>query len=214
MLVSTAASDIMRSLRNLKSTLHCPLILDAPPNGFLENTTPGIQTPAGILMATAGRLFQHVLHQGHRRRGDRAARLPWTKAETKAHIQRRYQEDEQKVISLLANEGSVARQIQNTLALNRPLIKSALKILDGNRRHQTTLASIVCGTFFKYYSKEGERLKVRRPLRNETDSLAHISTHVGLPTRDPNNEDETVEYLMAPAQKVTPQSSLLPIPIE
>ena len=147
--------------------------------------------------------------------GDRLARLPWTKTEVKAHIKRRYRGDEKKLITLLAGEGSMACKIHQELNLSRPIIKEVLKALDGCRKQQMTFANIVRGTFFKYYSKTGQRLTVRCPLRGDINALQHLQNHLKIKTPDILDEDGWVAYLKTLAIMVTPKSgaTLLPTPV-
>ena len=158
----------------------------------------------------------HIIPQAHHHWGDRISSLPWNKKEVKAHLKRRYNEDEQKLISILAKEGSVACYNYEQLSLNRSLIKATLKSLDEDRKKQMTFASIACGTFFKYYNKGGERLPVRCPLCPATCSLHHILSHLKQePPADMQEEEEWVTYLSALAHAMTPKfrQSLLPVPI-
>ena len=170
--------------------------------------------PAGILLAAAERLYTQVLEQGARRWGTRIARLPWAKVEVKTHLKRRYQEDEQRLLSLLAGEGSTTCRIHRDLGLSRMTIKMALKALDSCRKQQMIFASLSCGAFFKYYGKEGELLRVHCPLCQEVNSLEQPQSHLSLLVPDTKEEEELASDLQSLTPLVPPKSRLLPIPLE
>ena len=130
---SSAASEIATTLTHVKANLHCPLILGALPTHFLEGTTMTDQNPAEVEITTANRLFSKIINQGQKEWGARLCRLPWKKDELKAHLKRRYLSEEQRIMSLLAMEGSLACQVQAQLHLTRASIKAVLESLDDCR---------------------------------------------------------------------------------
>ena len=143
----------------------------------------------------------------------RVARLPWTKIEIKAHLKRRYQGDEKKVISILASEGSGACEVHQKLRLSRQVMKAATKSLDHCRRQQQVLASIACGTFFKYYDRNGVRLQVKCPICSEVCTFLHLLSHVSVEAPVEGEEDEMVEFPIELTKIANPAPLLLPTPI-
>ena len=127
-----------------------------------------------------------------------------------AHLTRRRLEEERRVINILASEGSGACMVRQTLRLNRPLIKATMKSLDYSRRMQIVFANVACGTFFKYYKKDSERVGVRCPLCPEA---CNLQSH--LPKRFPKygEESELAEYPVCLTKRVAPSSSILPLPL-
>ena len=213
-LKSAVASETAQTLSYLKSHLQCPLLVGALPSEFLQCPALDPLAPPNLILATANRVLKYIIPQARNRWGPQLARLPWTKEELKAHLKRRYRSDESKLISLLATEGSTACKIHDELSLSRALIKSTLKTLDGSRLQQVTLASIACGTFFKYYNSEGLRLRVRCPLCQEVNSISHLQTHLAHKMPVTADMEEWTLYLSALATLVTPKSRILPQPIE
>ena len=128
---SAAASEIAALIRKLKATLRCPIQLESLPAGFLEQGKATDQPPAGAILITATRLYSQILQRGQNKWKEQLARLPWRKTEVKAHLKRQYQEDDRRLIPILATEGSVACGIHVELGLIRPSIKEVLKSLDG-----------------------------------------------------------------------------------
>ena len=104
--------------------------------------------------------------------------------------------------------------VHEELTLTRATIKGALKSMDYSRRLQTVLANISCGTFSKYYSKEGVRLSVKCPLCSEVCALPHLQGHMS--ERFPRNgeEDDIINYLVRLVKKADPGSRLLPLPTQ
>ena len=119
-LQSFSTSDIITTLKRLKSELTCPLFFNPLPPKFLAIDDFADSAPAGTdfadfadaVLITAERLFllSQVLPQKCRLRGDSIARRPRTKKEVKAHLNRRNNKFERKLVAILAAEGSVARQ--------------------------------------------------------------------------------------------------------
>ena len=118
-LQSSAASEIITTLERVKLSLNCPLLFTSLPSDFLQIMRASDQSPSGTILETAKRLYMHIIPQALRRWGDSISSLPWTKKEVKAHLKRRYNEDESKLISILAREGSVACHNYTQLDLNR-----------------------------------------------------------------------------------------------
>ena len=110
-LKSPAAPEAVIALGCLDSRIECPSVLSALPRRFFGGAETSDQAPAGIISAKAERLYTSVLRRGVGDREARIARLPRTKEEVKAHLKRRRKEFDQRLLSLLAREGSTASRI-------------------------------------------------------------------------------------------------------
>ena len=132
----------------------------------------------------------------------------------KAHLKRRYLEDEKKVLGILAMEGSGAGRVHIELGLTRSLIKATMKSLAFSRKLQVTFANISCGTFFKCYNKDSVRLNVQCPICPEICTLSHLRCHLSVQLPHSGDEEELVEYLARLVKSADPKLRLLPIPIQ
>ena len=88
-----------------------------------------------------------------------------------------------------------------------------MKSLDHCRRQQQVLASIACGTFFKYYDQDGVRLQVKCPICSEVCTFPHLLSHVSVEAPAGGGEDEMAEFLIALTKIANPAPLLLPTPI-
>ena len=101
------------------------------------------------------------------------------------------------------------------LSLTRAMIKATLQALAGDRKHQMVFASVACGAFFKYYGKSGNRLQVKCTKCDKINTLKHLQTHVTEAQPQPGEAQEVwVEYLVKLIQSITPNTSVLPTPIQ
>ena len=71
----------------------------------------------------------------------------------KSNFYRKFHADEAATIKLLGTLGSEACRVSGELRLGRPLLREIMTELCGNRTAQATLASVICGTRFKYFEK-------------------------------------------------------------
>ena len=126
-LKSAALSEIAKFLLYMKNGLRCPLIIKELPADFFKDATPSDQTPAGLLLHTAKRLYAQIIPEGFSSLGDKIARIPWTKEEVKAHLKRKYYEDEYRTLVMLAREGSYARHIHKRLNPSKAVVFEAFK---------------------------------------------------------------------------------------
>ena len=132
----------------------------------------------------------------------------------KAHLKRKYLADERRVIEISASEGSGACKVHLELELNRSVIKTAMQSLDFSRRFQMIFANLICGTYFKYYNKEGDRLQVRCPLCSAVCTLSHLQTHISQQFPRGGEESDLVDYLVNLVKIADPKPKLLPLPIQ
>ena len=74
-------------------------------------------------------------------------------------------------------------------------------------------ANIVCGTFFKTYSREGLKLPVKCPICDEVCTLQHLQGHMPseLSILD-GGEEAMAHFLRALTRATTPKSTVLPAP--
>ena len=212
-LASAATTEISQTLDERRTWLQRPISFEELPSAFFEEEVPQNPTPAGQLLETARRLFTEVLPAGVSKFGERIGRTPWTKGEIKAHLKRKYSEGEHLTLLMLAREGSYACGIHKQLGLNRSVIFDTFKLLLYSRRRQMVLANILCGTFFKFYNKEGERLSVRCPLCPAVCTLDHLCSHVEIPLPATDQKEELAEYLRKLTVLVTPSEKAMPVPI-
>ena len=210
---SAAASQIAKVLFRVRDWLCCPLIIRELPADFFRDATPADHTPAGLLLHAAERLYTRIIPEGLESMGDKIARVPWTKEEAKAHLKRKYHEDEHQTLVLLAKAGSYACHIHKRLNLSKAVIYEAFKRFAGTRQSQVLLANILRGTFFKYYEK-GVRLQVRCPLCTEICCLQHLCSHLGATIPQCVSPEEIIDYLVRLIEMVAPQSKTRPKPIQ
>ena len=212
---SAAASEIALILREISMRLPCPLVICSLPRKRLQPPADSARRTSRLLMQAAQRLLQTVAPLGMQKWGQRMQRIPWTKEETKAHIKRRYREDEIQLLRRLEAEQSQACGIYRALALNRTVIKAALVELAGKRQGQTILAGIICGTFFKHYDREGSQPKVRRPLCGEPNSLDHLQSHQQIGRLPAHNltAEQVTKFLAKMVRVLLPVTPAIPIPI-
>ena len=113
-------------------------------------------------------------------------RVPLTKEELKAHVENCMQGDETLHIKRLADLGSESAKNIMRLKLERSFIKEAFRQLRGEHPAQITLATIPCGTRFKY-PFQGLLLPTECPNKRRSDlacgaedSLEHLIACYGL----------------------------------
>ena len=208
------AAEIVAALNRLAKSVKQPILIQDPPGDFFNKKGTTDSSPGGLVMVTAWRLIDIVAPFGEQSLGERTGRLPWTRAEVKAHLKRRYQQDEKSLMTLLDLEGSLACSIQHYLDLDRVTMRAVLSELSSDRQCQMAFAGIVCGTMFKCADKEGNLLPVKCPLCEEVCTLAHLKQHAGL--GDPpnvENRDILVEYLCNLVRSVAPSCRALPSPM-
>ena len=100
--------------------------------------------------------------------------------------------------------------------MDRTVIEAVFSTLRDDRKGRVVCAGIVCGTYFKYYNAEGQRLDVRCPLCCEANSLNPIKMHAELgDTSGANDEDALVQYLCALIEVNASKSPavLVPMPV-
>ena len=213
LLISSAASDIIRCFYEILPMTKCPIILRAlPPDHFAEVCTGGSRG-CDILYVTAKRLYNTIIPQGLILWGERICRIPWNAEEVKAHLLSRYQVDEARFISLLSSEGSIASQIFTDLKLNREVLRIALNSLKFSRKLQVTMGSIICATRFKYFDKAGNILPVSCPKCKKEDSFEHLLGCAELELPSTGEESSMAEFLRHMAVKAVGGNPGLPTPI-
>ena len=72
--------------------------------------------------------------------------------------------DEARLPRQLEDDGSKACAIYRHFDLNRAALKATFVALGRDRNAQGIFANIICGAFFKYYSKQGELVSIKCPL--------------------------------------------------
>ena len=215
-LQSGCASDIVDCLYRLVEILPCALIARAPSeNASKEVKLTGHQS-GDVIYATATRMVRAIGPEAWQLWGEQIARLSWTAEETKTRLKQSYQEDEKRTISLLATTGSTACNIYQDMKLSRKVIKEALRRLKRSRFNQVTLATIVCGTRFKFF-EDDRRYPVRCEVTEgfqEEDSSQHLLSCCRMPLNTMINspEEEIIHYLATLACKATTENPGMPTP--
>ena len=143
------AAEIIQLFHKLEGRLRCPPIIEALPRDYLSGVQPRDVRYCDLLATTAKRLYKVVVPLAKKRFGHRLAHVPWTPEEAKGARKKKFREDENVVMDLLAMLGSGACSIYRTIGLNRELVKSIYRRLQSDRSRQVVFSSIVCATRFK-----------------------------------------------------------------
>ena len=211
---SAAAPEIAKTWHRLNNLLPCKLVIRAIPREYLQIRSPWDSSEGNLLRMAAARFFALGVGEAQARWKKRIARIPWTTAELKRHLKRRYREDECAALGILALEGSTASINYCQMGLNRAILKECLRRLHHNRREQVVLANIICATRFKFFQKDGSLLHVQCPNGcGSVDSLDHLLACYKMDALNPEGTfDEKVSFLSSMAIKTTKNCPTLPVP--
>ena len=146
-------------------------------------------------------------------------RLPLTKQELKDHVKLCMDSDELRHLKKLAELGSESAEIIKKLNLTRGHIAEAMSRLKHSHPAQITLASILCGTRFKF-AFQGVLIPTECPngwgrkedeLCGEEDSFEHLISCHGL-RKYIESGPYIVDFLVRMAKRATPMSPGINIP--
>ena len=101
-------------------------------------------------------------------------------------MKQRYEQDEVKILPLLRGRGFLSGAIFTRLRLTRGIIREVTIALRRSRASQTTAASIVCATRFKFFQGEG-LLRTEYGYFGQIDSSPHLIScvNIGDPSQGP-----------------------------
>ena len=142
-LVSTAAHGIVDELRRLcdgskANVVMRPLSL---PEGF--DSQERVDLPIRLLVSAADHFRHALLAKGSSRRGRDPPMLPWATEELKGHLERSFQQDEQRALQHRAELGTVSAQILTRPMLTRDVAQEARGQLRAERGARRTLLDIL-----------------------------------------------------------------------
>ena len=171
-----------------------------------------------MIALAARRLLRQIVPRLAAQQITRISGVHWAKEEVRAHLKRQRLNDEMHVMRRLEDEGSAACKIYKTLGLARSAAKVVSVALGGNRKGQMVFASIVCGTYFKHYGKEGNLVPVECPICGKANSLSRIFSHSAIGDPPGTAECEVhgevlVRYLKKMVRTLAPPSPAIPLPM-
>ena len=144
-------------------------------------------------------------------------RIPTTKKEIKMHIVTCVRADERLHIQKLAGIGSESARIIVKMNTERSFIKEAFRQLRGEHPAQIALATILCGTRFKYpfqeilIPTECPNKRNRSLACGKEDSLEHLIKCYGLAKRYGTGV-ASIAFMVKVARRAAPEAPGVSIP--
>ena len=175
MLRSAAAADIVERIqtKNIWCAQRTLLYFFCFPDSFQETPAPNLSTQLFMSIAEHFRTAAATRYMGNWK--EKLPCLPCTTGEIKDILLTQFSQDEQTVLTKLAELGSQSAQIITKLQLTREIIKEAPRELRDERRAQNNLLQVLSAARYKMLSLEGLQDTVC-PLQacNSQDTFKHM----------------------------------------